>query len=52
VNHSDGSEEHRQAQRRALAGDIQGAQEVVARMHREVFESPRLAEAVAIRPLD
>jgi hypothetical protein len=43
---------HREATRRALSGDMAGAQEAVAGMYARRFGTPAAAEATAIRPLD
>jgi hypothetical protein len=44
--------EHREAQRRALSGDMAGAQDAIRRMSEKTFGTPAAADATAVRPLD
>jgi hypothetical protein len=44
--------EHREAQRRALSGDMSGAQDAIRRLSEKTFGTPAAARATAVRPLD
>ena len=44
--------ERRQTLSSALAHDLEGAQSAAADLYAKVFETPKAAEAIAIRPLD
>lgn len=44
--------EQREAQERALAHDLEGAQPAVMGFYAKAFQTPAAAEATAVRPLD
>lgn len=48
----DTSSRHAEVQRRALAGDIEGAAETVGEIYQQIFGESAAAEATAVRPLD